>query len=174
MTLIPIIFSEPRKGYGYPLQKGVHMQVSSVTMNNADLSTAISSYQKALREDKVQQTQSQQQQLQTRQDTASKDADAVVSISQEGKEAYEKSQQVAKSSESETSNDQSGSQNSATFKSFPEGSVKQLSPTQSETNPVRSEIASANAQSANESVNNASQLENFELNPAITAMQETA
>lgn len=149
------------------------MQVSSVTMNNADLSTAIQSYQKALREDKAQQTQSQQQQLQARQDTASKDADAVVAISQEGKEAYQKSQQVAKSSESNTSSDQSGSQNAA-FKSFPEGNVKQLTPEKTENDPVRNEVASANAQSGQESVKNASKLENFELNPAITAMQETA
>ena len=149
------------------------MQVSSVTMNNADLSTAIQSYQKALREDKVQQTQSQQQQLQTRQDTASKDADAVVAISQEGKEAYQKSQQVAKSNESNTSSDQSNSQNTA-FKSFPEGSVRQLTPQQSENDPVRNEVASENAKSGQESVKNASKLENFELNPAINPMQETA
>ncbi|SHI25259.1 hypothetical protein SAMN02745229_02422 [Butyrivibrio fibrisolvens DSM 3071] len=149
------------------------MQVSSVTMNNADLSTAIQSYQKALREDKVQQTQSQQQHLQTRQDTASKDADAVVAISQEGKEAYQKSQQVAKSNESNTSSDQSNSQNAA-FKSFPEGSVRQLTPQQSENDPVRNEVASENAKSGQESVKNASKLENFELNPAINPMQETA
>ena len=142
-------------------------------MNNADLSTAIQSYQKALREDKVQQTQSQQQQLQTRQDTASKDADAVVAISQEGKEAYQKSQQVAKSNESNTSSDQSNSQNTA-FKSFPEGSVRQLTPQQSENDPVRNEVASENAKSGQESVKNASKLENFELNPAINPMQETA
>ena len=97
----------------------------------------------------------------------------MVAISQEGKEAYQKSQQVAKSSESNTSSDQSGSQNAA-FKSFPEGNVKQLTPEKTENDPVRNEVASANAQSGQESVKNASKLENFELNPAITAMQETA
>ena len=162
------------KGYGYPLQKGVHMQVSSVTMNNADLSTAISSYQKALREDKVQQAQSQQQQLQTRTDVESKDADAVVSISQEGKEAYQKSQKVSQSSQSDSYSGQSDAQNQATFKTFPEGNVRQLTPQETDNDPVRNEVAKANSDSGQESVNNANKLENIELNQPITPLQETA
>ena len=149
------------------------MQVSSVTMNNADLSTAIQSYQKALRDDKVQQAQSQQTKLSEKQDVASKEADAVVSLSQEGKDAYQKSQMVAQSSESDASKDQTSSQDPST-KTFPEGTVKQLSPQQTDNDPVRNEVAMANAKSGQESVNNASKLENFELNPAINPMQETA
>lgn len=150
------------------------MQVSSVTMNNADLSTAIQSYQKALRDDNALTTQSQQQQLQTRNDADSKNVDAVVSLSQEGKEAYENSQKVSASNESGTAADESNSQNAAAFKSFPEGNVKQLSPKESFSDPVRNEVAIANSRSGQESVKNADKLENFELNKAITPMQETA
>ena len=149
------------------------MQVSSVTMNNADLSTAIKSYQKALREDNAIQTESQRLQLQSRQDVESKDADAVVSISQEGKEAYQKSQKVANSNESNASSDQSNSQSSA-FKAFPEGNVRKLTIQESDDDPVRNEVAKANLSSGQESVDNASNLENFELNNAINPMQETA
>lgn len=94
-------------------RKVFHMSITSIAMKNAASSSALAAFQKITRDDNAQQTLGQQHQLETKQSVADKDADATLSISAAGKEAYTKSQQVSSSSKADTDTESERRQNEA-------------------------------------------------------------